>query len=137
MNLVPEHNIYLPLKIVVHAGAAIPLDKKDKKKDILVLEPNIVYIKQQKNHMLFYGMYFDIKQISAGIFLRHDQSFKFNALILSNYLNYKDLRIGYSIDLSLSGLIGHTWGTHEISILYNFSCVKKIKNYNTISCPSF
>lgn len=137
IKVVDNHSEYLPFKITAHAGAAIPLDFKDKKQSKLVLEPNIVYINQQDMNMLFYGMYFDVNNMSLGLFYRQNLRFHFDAMIMSYHLKVKNLTFAYSFDLQLSRFIGHTMGSHEISLGYLFSCNEKIRNYNTISCPSF
>jgi type IX secretion system PorP/SprF family membrane protein len=132
-----DHNEYFPMKFTAHAGALIPIDKNDSKKASFVLEPNVVFINQQNMNMLYYGMYFDISKVSVGAFLRNSLELNFDALILSFHLNVNNLVISYSYDVTLSRFIGQSLGSHELSLTYLFACDKKIRNYNTISCPSF
>ena len=136
-NIVAEHNAILPMKIVAHAGAAIPIIKNDLKRISYVLEPNIVYIRQQNFNMLYYGMYFDVSSIALGVFLRQDFKFHYDAIVLSFHTDIKQFKIGYSYDATLSSFLKHSMGTHEISMTYLFNCRKKIKDYSTISCPVF
>jgi len=136
-TLVENHNEYLPLKYTVHIGAAIPLKKNGENSSAYTLEPNIVYINQQNMNMLYYGMYFDIENMSFGAFLRQNLDFHYDAMIVSYHLKIKSLTIAYSYDITLSKFIKQTLGSHEISLAFLLSCDKKIRKYNTISCPSF
>lgn len=136
-NIVQDHNIYLPMKMIVHAGAALPIFKGDPKNPVYVFEPNIVYVRQQSLNMLYYGMYFDVSQVALGAFIRQDLKMHFDAVILSFHMDVKQMKIGYSYDLTLSRFFKHSWGTHELSLVYLFNCRKKIKDYGTISCPDF
>ena len=136
-NIVQDHNVYLPMKYTFHAGAAIPVYKTDPKIPVYVLEPNIVFVQQQNFSMLYYGMYFDISKIALGAFLRQNLKMHFDALILSFHIDIKQIKIGYSYDLTLSRFYKQTLGTHELSLVYLFNCRKKIKDYGTISCPNF
>lgn len=136
-NLIENHSEYFPTKYTFHSGAIIPIDKNDSKKASFILEPNLVFINQQNMNMLYYGMYFDINMLSIGAFLRNNLEMHFDALILSVHLNINNLVIAYSYDATLSRFIGQSQGSHELSLTYLFACDKKIRNYNTISCPSF
>ena len=136
-NLVQDHNVYLPMKIVAHAGAAIPVFKNDPKNPVYVFEPNIVYINQQNFNMLYYGIYFDVSKIAFGTFIRQDLKMHFDALVLSFHIDVKQMKIAYGYDATLSRFIKKSWGSHELSIVYLFNCRKKIKDYGTISCPDF
>ena len=136
-NIVQNHNVYLPVKVLAHAGAAIPFRGNDPRNPVFVIEPNIIYINQQAFNMLYYGMYFDVSNVSMGAFFRQDLKMHFDALVLSLHMDIKHLKIGYSYDVTLSRLFKHSWGTHELSLVYLFNCRKKIKDYQTISCPEF
>ncbi len=136
-SIVPEHSLILPMKITAHIGAAFPIIKNDSKRPSYILEPNVVYIRQQNFNMLYYGMYFDISSIALGVFYRQDLKFHFDAMILSFHMDIKQFKIGYSYDVTLSRFLKQSLGSHEISLIYLFNCRKKIKDYSTISCPVF
>lgn len=136
-TLVENHNEYLPFKYTAHAGAAIPITNNAGNSSGYMLEPNIVFINQQNMNMLYYGMYFDIENMSIGAFYRQNLDFHFDAMIISYHLKIKSLSIAYSYDITLSKFIKQTLGSHEISLGFLLSCDKKIRKYNTISCPSF
>jgi len=136
-TIVENHNEYLPMKYLAHAGAIIPIKKNGANESSYILEPNVIYINQQNINMLYYGMYFDINKMSVGLFYRQNLELHFDAMVLSYHLNVNNLVISYSYDVTLSKFIGQTLGSHELSLTYLFSCDKKIRKYNTISCPSF
>ncbi len=136
-TLTENHAEYFPTKYTAHVGAVFSFDRYDQKKSGLQLEPNVVLISQQNMNMLYYGMYFEFETITFGSFLRHNLELHFDALILSAHLNVNNLSISYSYDATLSRFIGQSLGSHELSLTYLFTCDKKIRNYNTISCPSF
>lgn len=135
-SLVEEHNKYLPVKYLVHTGGLLTFDKNDRKQSTFAIEPNLVYINQQDINMLYYGMYFDVKNIAFGMFYRQNLNIHFDAMVLSLHLNVNRFAISYSYDVTLSSFLSQTLGSHEISLGYLFYCEKKIKRYNTITCPS-
>ncbi len=136
-NIIELHNEYLPVKYAIHAGAVIPVFKNGRTNADFFLEPNLVFINQQNMNMLYYGMYFDISDMSFGLFCRQNLEFHFDALALSYHLKIKKLTLGYSYDVTLSKFFKQTLGAHELSLAYILPCDKKIRNYNTISCPTF
>jgi len=136
-NIVDNHNEFLPVKYTLHAGGVLPIFNNGSKQSKFFLEPNVVFINQQNINMLYYGMYFDVSSMSFGVFYRQNLEFHFDAMVVSYHLNVKNLTIGYSYDITLSKFIKQTLGTHELSLTYFIPCDKKIRNYNTISCPTF
>ncbi len=134
-SLVEEHDKYLPIKYLAHIGGFISIDRYDRKKTKFAIEPNIVYINQQNIDMLYYGLFFDIQKISLGSFIRQNLDLHFDALVLSLHLNLGKFAVSYSYDITLSGFLGQSNGSHELSMSYIFNCDKKIRTYNTISCP--
>ncbi len=134
-SLVDEHDEYLPMKYLAHLGGFIPFDKYDRKKSSFAIEPNIVYINQQNINMLYYGLFFDVKNVAFGLFSRQNIDLHFDALILSLHLNTEKFVLSYSYDITLSRFLSQSLGSHEVSIGYKFSCDKKIRRYSTISCP--
>jgi len=136
-NLVEGHNEFLPLKLTAHVGTVIPLDKNDSKQIKFIFEPNLVVISQKGQTLIQYGTYFDINQLSFGLFYKHNMQFRINDLIASFHMRFSKFEFGYSYDVYLFNRYGQTLNSHEISIVYILPCDKKIRKYNTISCPSF
>lgn len=54
-------------------------------------------------------------------------------------LGYKveQFSIGYSYDFTINKLLTSTWGTHEISMIYEFTSYRKKKKRHMIPCPEF
>jgi type IX secretion system PorP/SprF family membrane protein len=136
-NMVPNHNDYLPFKITAHMGSIIQLDRNDTKQNKFIIEPNIVFIKQQGFNLIYYGTYFDVNNSSFSLFYRQNLKFHLDAMIASYHIRMNKFEIGYSYDITLSKFYGHSLGSHELSLAYILACDKKIRKYNTISCPSF
>lgn len=60
-------------------------------------------------------------------------------IVLLGYKISKNLRVGYSYDITVSKLLGNTGGSHEISVVYEFN--KGFEDlrprHGIIPCPSF
>ncbi len=135
-SLTEKHDEYLPIKYMAQMGGFITIDKYDRKRSRFAIEPNIVYIRQQDFDMLYYGLFLDIRRISFGTFCRQNTNLDFDSLVLSLQLNSNKLALSYSYDITLSRFYGQSKGSHEFSLMFIFSCDKKIQPYQTISCPS-
>ena len=121
----------LPMKIVGHVGAVIPLEvAKDGSET--TISPNILYMQQLNIQQLLLGMYFSKGPLTAGLWYRHQDAF-----ILLVGFQQPTFKIGYSYDVTVSNLATASAGAHEISLQYIFACKPKKKKFRTISCPSF
>ncbi len=50
----------------------------------------------------------------------------------------ESIKIGYSYDITISKLLGHTGGSHEISLVYNFNKnLEGLRRRAVVPCPSF
>lgn len=61
-----------------------------------------------------------------------------DAIIINAGFQFKDVKLGYSFDLTVSRLITNTWGSHEVSLIYEFNQNQKMrvkKNKEIIPCP--
>ena len=45
--------------------------------------------------------------------------------------------IGYSYDFTISKLLTSTGGSHEISLIYEFTTTRKKKKMHMVPCPEF
>jgi type IX secretion system PorP/SprF family membrane protein len=120
----------LPMRIVAHAGAVIPLDiAKDGETTI---SPNILYMKQQDFEQILLGIYITKGPFTGGLWYRNQDAF----IVLVGF--QKDIfKFGYSYDLTVSKLTNSSAGANELSLQFLFSCKPKKKKFRTISCPSF
>jgi hypothetical protein len=47
------------------------------------------------------------------------------------------INFGYSYDITISELTPSTGGSHEISMVINFPCVRRKVKFRSVACPSF
>ena len=127
----------LPRKFTLFAGTWIPVYEKRLGKEVLQLNPNIIFI-QQKNHtQLIYGLEGLYKETYiAGVWLRQNLGLKFSAVIFSGGVSLNNIRLRYSYDahVSLPSVQIPGMGAHEISMIIAFDGDKKNK-HKAIKCP--
>lgn len=109
--------IGLPTRLTLHTGIQIDLDNSSR--TTAFISPNIMYVKQGEFSQLNGGAYFGFDNIFAGAWYRYAGK---NSDALIGLIGFqKDiLKIGYSYDITLSGLSGNSGGSHEISLTLNF-----------------
>ena len=118
----------LPLKLTVHAGAIINLEKGSESS----ISPNILFQQQQNFTQLNLGVYFTKQYFVAGLWYRNSDAFIVLLGIQTNHL-----KLGYSYDVTVSKLASNTAGSHEVSFQLRFECKKKRPRYRLLDCPSF
>lgn len=118
----------MPMKITAHAGAIIPLEKGNE----TYISPNVLFQQQQDFTQLNLGLYFVKGVLVGGLWYRNSDAFIALIGIQTDYF-----KMGYSYDITTSGLSGNTAGSHEVSLQLQFECRPKKKKYRTVSCPSF
>jgi type IX secretion system PorP/SprF family membrane protein len=121
----------LPMKFTAAFGASILAGPVNKKNDI-VISPNILYQRQGDFQQINIGLYAKKGPVVFGTWYRFNDAF-----ILLVGLELKNLKVGYSYDLTTSELSTATGGSHEVSASYRFNCKPKRRRFRTISCPSF
>jgi type IX secretion system PorP/SprF family membrane protein len=122
----------LPIRLTGHMGATIPLGRRGRYSSSTALMPNIIYQYQNGFQQLNIGAYLKYEAFTIGAWYRNRDAF-----ILSLGLTTEKFRIGYSYDLTVSQLGGVSGGSHEISMGFNLKCKKRVKDFRSISCPSF
>jgi type IX secretion system PorP/SprF family membrane protein len=118
----------LPLKLTVHGGAIIELEKGSESS----ISPNILFQQQQNFTQLNLGIYFVKEHFVAGLWYRNSDAF-----IVLLGIQYAHLKLGYSYDVTVSKLSSNTAGSHEISLQLQFECKKRRPRYRLLDCPSF
>ncbi len=118
----------LPAKFTLHGGAIIDLEKGGES----YISPNILFQAQQKFAQLNIGLYYKKDFFVAGLWYRSN-----DAVIALVGLQSKQLKIGYSYDVTISKLAGNTAGSHEISLQFQLACKKRAPRYRLVSCPAF
>ena len=132
----------LPVKWTGHFGSYIDLKRKSKKERSfgdLAISPNIIYQQQGQFYYLNTGFYFNFYPFTVGLWLRNNFMNKdwVDALIFSAGIQYDWIRVGYSYDITLGGLMNHSGGAHEASIQFLLRCPENVKRIKDLKCPSF
>jgi type IX secretion system PorP/SprF family membrane protein len=123
----------LPLKYTAHAGAMIPINTHSTLiEDQFTISPNVLFQKQGDFQQLDLGFY-AIKGAVVGGFWYRNQ----DAVILLIGIDKRNIKFGYSYDVTISKLTLATGGSHELSLIFQFQCRPKRHTYRVVNCPSF
>jgi len=110
-----------PLRLTVHGGAQINFEGGNNRYGESFISPSILYARQADFSQLTVGMYSGYRSVFGGLWYRHSGNNADAAIALVGF-HYQTLRIGYSYDLTISGLsVGTTGGTHELSLSISFA----------------
>ncbi len=131
----------LPMKITGHIGANINLEGgglgfAEDTEPKFYIAPNLLYQQQGEFHQLNAGVYVIRLPIVIGTWFRHNFE-NADAIIVLVGINYKNLKIGYSYDITLSKLKSNTGGSHEVSLAWQFNCIEKRRKLRAINAPGF
>lgn len=133
----------LHMKVTVHGGAVIDLRNKKyrgARYDRVTLSPNIIYQQQQNFKQINFGLYLTKNPFVLGMWYRHDVT-NADAIIALLGFQYKNLKFGYSYDITVSKLQNASGGAHEISLGYTFDTGSQYRSRRTrldaIPSPSF
>jgi len=131
----------LPMKITGHLGVNINLEGSsigfaEDNEPQFYIAPNLLYQQQGDFHQLNAGVYIIRLPIVIGTWFRHNFE-NADAIIVLVGINYKNLKIGYSYDITLSKLKSNTGGAHEVSLAIQFNCIEKRRKIRAIKAPGF
>ncbi len=112
-------NIGLPMRLTAHAGAEITLRKGNKHHSGAFISPNVLFIKQGGFGQINAGAYGSLGMFFAGLWYRHALTNSDAAIMLAGY-QHGIFKIGYSYDMTISGLAAYSGGAHEVSLTINF-----------------
>jgi len=127
----------LYMKFTIHAGSVINLRSGGADPDReFSLSPNVLYQQQFKYHQLNLGLYLTFDPMVAGMWFRYNFE-NADAIIPMIGFHWKNLRIAYSYDYSLSKLKDVSGGAHEVSVSWQFATVEKRREIKAIKCPRF
>lgn len=118
----------LPLKTTIHAGAKIQINKGNH----TFISPNILFQQQQNFMQLNVGMYVMKENFVLGLWYRNQDA----AIILIGIQN-KQIKVGYSYDVTLSRLANNTAGSHELSLQWRIGCKPAKPKFRPDICPTF
>jgi len=115
----------LPLRLTLHGGWEIPLERGNNRRGGAFVSPNLLLIKQGEFAQVNGGAYFGFGNFFSGVWYRHTISNADAAIALVG-VKYGVFRMGYSFDFTLNGLgLERTGGTHELSLTINFDDSKE------------
>ncbi len=131
----------IPMKITAHGGAVVNLSQGtlgNAGGNDFVIQPNILYMQQNKFHQLNLGFYLSRYPFVVGGWFRHNFENP-DAVIALVGLTWDNLRFGYSYDVTVSKIGGSSGGAHEISLAWNFCIYKeqKRRRIRAIKSPTF
>lgn len=131
----------LPMKITGHVGVNINLEPgsigfTEDNEPKFYLAPNLLYQQQGEYHQINAGVYVIRNPIVIGTWFRHNFE-NADAIIVLVGIDYKNLKIGYSYDITLSKLKSNTGGAHEVSLAWQFNCIEKRRKIRAIKAPGF
>jgi type IX secretion system PorP/SprF family membrane protein len=131
----------LPMKITGHVGVNINLDPEsigfaEDNVPKFYIAPNLLYQQQGEFHQLNAGVYIIRYPIVIGTWFRHNFE-NADAVIVLVGIDYKNLKIGYSYDITLSKLKSNTGGAHEVTLGWQFNCIEKKRKIRAIKAPGF
>jgi type IX secretion system PorP/SprF family membrane protein len=127
----------LPLKITGHLGANINLEGGSMFFDPkFYLSPNILYQQQGMFHQVNAGVYLARLPIVIGAWFRHNFE-NSDAFIVLVGIDHKNLKVGYSYDITLSEIRSNTGGAHEISVAWQFNFRERLRRIYPLRAPGF
>jgi len=135
----------LPVKISIHGGGDLPIKKLKEGDHPKRLRAAFNYKSQGNWDQLDLGAYYTVRQVNFGAWYRgiplkaYQPGYQNNEslVMLVGYEHSKGVSLGYSYDLTLSRLAGHSGGAHEISIVYETRPKRKRPKKRTIPCAKF
>ncbi len=129
----------LPRKFIFYMGGCFPVYEKRLGKEVLQLNPNLIYLQQKNLNQLNYGLeLLFANRLAAGFLVRQNLGLSYSSLIFSAGIALDKFRFRYSFDtqLSLPSVNFTTSGAHELSLIVAIDEEKKIKR-KAIKCPKF
>lgn len=139
----------LPLFLSVHGGYRYIISARGSNKTKIeeYVSASIHYRHERKYDQLDFGAYYFYKFINLGVWYRGLPYKRYKpgyptreslSLLLGLEIPDKNLRIGYSYDLTLSNLgINNTQGAHEVTLVYEMAKKRKRTKRVLVTCPKF
>lgn len=139
----------LSMKTSIHAGAKIPIKNGPFAiKRNASFAPSFIYKKQGNIDQLDMGMHFYYAPVMIGFWYRGipvmknevTEKVSQDALTFLIGMKYQQFNIGYSYDITLSGLGPASGGAHELSLAYHLTLgnsPKVRRKEKFIPCPTF
>jgi type IX secretion system PorP/SprF family membrane protein len=127
----------LPFKFTGHLGMNIDLAPQSRLfEPKFYISPNLLYQQQGRFHQVNAGIYIVRIPVVVGGWFRHNFE-NADAFIVLVGINYKNLKIGYSYDITVSPIKTNTGGAHEISITWQFNFKERLRRIHPLNAPGF
>lgn len=126
-------NSFLPMKYVGHLNASILVNES-------ILSPGLIYERQREFQTFTVGLSMTKKPLTVGIWMRNEYAYlkarTFDSFILTvgtSLPTKKDqnIRIMYSVDFTVSQLRASSFGSHELSLVYDIDNKYMLKSYHS------
>lgn len=142
-------NEALPVNIGVNGGYRYIIEARGSSKQLIrkYFTASFNYQHEQRYDQLDIGAYYFHMPLNIGLWYRgiplkhYKPGYPNNesiAILVGFEIPDKNLRIGYSYDLTVSKLsISNTAGSHEISLVYEIAKKRKRNRKVLVSCPKF
>lgn len=115
-----QNYIGLPIRLTVNGGYQMNIGRPSRDNLQNYFTPSILYVKQGSFQQLNFGGYFGLSQLFGGLFYRLGGG-NSDALIINFGIRSNNWKIGYSFDLTTSGIsLSGSGGSHEIGMNYIF-----------------
>lgn len=126
----------LPRRYTAHMGANISLTRARFEANRVYLSPNILFMNQRDFYQVNVGTYIKKQALTVGFWYRQT-SRNADAIILLAGLRFKNFRIGYSYDLTISNARTATVGSHEVSLGFDINTPQRSRSRigKPIRCP--
>ena len=131
-----------PFKYTIFGGTKFSIFEKYNLLSGQSISPAFLIKIQDKYSQLDLGLYWYQMPLVIGVWYRGIPVFKeltsSDALVFLIGMKLDQISIGYSYDLTISKLVGHTGGAHEISVnyLFNQGVTQRMKRKG-LPCPTF
>jgi type IX secretion system PorP/SprF family membrane protein len=138
----------IPVKYTIHGGYKSYLNGKTSSYNEESITTAFNFRSQGKFDQLDFGLYWTRLPIILGAWYRGIPLFKAykrgyqnnDAVIILIGYQWKEIKLGYTYDVTISRLIANTFGSHEVSIIYEFNQNQKVRKKTRkiiIPCPKF
>lgn len=136
----------IPVKYTLHGGYKHYLNGHTSRYNEESVFAAFQYRSQGKYDQMEIGAYYTRQPLILGFWYRglpfvkaYKRGYANNdALIVNVGYQLKDVKLGYSFDITVSRLIANTWGSHEVSLIYEFNQNQKLKTKkkkDIVPCP--
>lgn len=138
----------VPVKYTIHGGYKYFLNGKTSSYNEESITAACNFRSQGKFDQLDIGFYWTRLPMILGAWYRGIPLFKGykrgyqnnDAVIILIGYQWKNIKFGYTYDITISRLIANTFGSHEVSVIYEFNQNQKLRKKTRkiiIPCPKF